>query len=330
MFQNSYYGSGFKYAGTGLASRYEQNAGKHAWYTAATGTAGNAITFTQAMTLDASGNLGIGTTSPQTRLHIEQGADGNGITLAYANRGASRTQWQLAGVNNEGCSFTHNNNTNTFTMLTMDRDTLAFHTNNTERARITSAGELLVGTTSNAGYGGSVVSKSAADTNPLAVLNPSATNPYGLAIGFTGAAPNDATRLFLGCADNAATRAQIRSNGGLANYSANDVNLSDERTKKDIAPLGSMWNKFKAIEIVKFKYKDQTHDDANIGVIAQQVESVAPEFVDIDGFGETPEDGVPFKTVYTTDMYHAAIKALQEAMARIETLEAKVTALEIK
>ncbi len=90
-----------------------------------------------------------------------------------------------------------------------------------------------------------------------------------------------------------------------------------------------MWDKIKAIEIVTFKYKDQTHDDDNIGAIAQQVESVAPEFVDVDGFGETPEDGVPLKAIYTADMYHAAIKALQEAMTRIEQLEAKVAALEI-
>ena len=46
------------------AARYEQKLGTHAWFTAPAGTAGNAITFTQAMTLDASGNLGIGTASP--------------------------------------------------------------------------------------------------------------------------------------------------------------------------------------------------------------------------------------------------------------------------
>jgi hypothetical protein len=39
------------------------NNGAHAWFTAASGTAGNAISFTQAMTLDASGNLLVGTTS---------------------------------------------------------------------------------------------------------------------------------------------------------------------------------------------------------------------------------------------------------------------------
>jgi hypothetical protein len=144
------------------------------------------------------------------------------------------------------------------------------------------------------------------------------------------AAPNGTGNPFLNFYDgNVSTkRFDVRSNGGIGNYQANNVNLSDERTKKDISPLESYWNKFKDIEIVKFKYKDQTHDDFNIGVIAQQVEQVAPEFVDIDGWGETPEDETPLKSIYTADLYHATIKVLQEAIAKIETLEAKVAALE--
>jgi hypothetical protein len=51
-----------RYIGTGAATLYAQNAGQHIFYTAPSGTAGNAITFTQAMTLDASGNLRVGTT----------------------------------------------------------------------------------------------------------------------------------------------------------------------------------------------------------------------------------------------------------------------------
>jgi hypothetical protein len=51
------------YIASNYASRYTQNSGAHQWYTAPSGTAGNAITFTQAMTLDASGNLIIGKTS---------------------------------------------------------------------------------------------------------------------------------------------------------------------------------------------------------------------------------------------------------------------------
>jgi hypothetical protein len=113
----------------------------------------------------------------------------------------------------------------------------------------------------------------------------------------------------------------------LANYQANNVDLSDARTKKEINPVASMWDKIGALEIVTYKYNDQTHDDVNVGVIAQQVESVEPVWVDNDGFGETPEGEEPLKTVYTKDIYFAAIKALQEAMARIEKLEAEVAAL---
>jgi hypothetical protein len=148
-------------------------------------------------------------------------------------------------------------------------------------------------------------------------------SPNGHYISYTTASPNGTGNPFLVCSDSTATRFTMRSNGGLANYSANNTNLSDERTKKDIIPLESYWDKFKNIEIVKFKYKDQTHDDFNIGVIAQQVESIAPEFVDVDGFGETPEDGIPLKSIYEADLHHTTIKVLQEAMAKIETLQAE-------
>jgi hypothetical protein len=61
---NAYFdGSVWRYKVTANASYIRQLNGEYAWYTAPSGTAGNAITFTQAMTLDASGNLGIGTTA---------------------------------------------------------------------------------------------------------------------------------------------------------------------------------------------------------------------------------------------------------------------------
>ncbi len=56
------------YTKTNSASLYSQTDRQHTWYYAASGTAGNAITFTQAMTLNASGNLGITETSPTAKL----------------------------------------------------------------------------------------------------------------------------------------------------------------------------------------------------------------------------------------------------------------------
>jgi hypothetical protein len=209
---------------------------------------------------------------------------------------------------------------------------LTFQTGDVERVRITTAGFTKI---SNDGtYLNSVGTyheiKTSLTNNVVAYFINSSASPYGPSVYFTGAAPNNATNYYFNCADTGADRFTARSNGGLANYAANDVNLSDIRTKKDIVPLGSYWNKFKAIEIVKFKYKDQSHDDYNIGVISQQVESVAPEFVDIDGFGTTPEDGIPLKSIYTADLYHATIKVLQEAMIKIETLEEEIEILKNK
>jgi hypothetical protein len=92
---NSFYdGTGYKYIANGFATRYDQYAGVHSWFNAASGTAGNTVSFTQAMTLDASGNLGVGTTSPGAKLQVvsnvtssygaiiyNQNATGQGLTV---------------------------------------------------------------------------------------------------------------------------------------------------------------------------------------------------------------------------------------------------------
>jgi hypothetical protein len=68
-------GTDSKYIETATATMYsQQNDGAHKWYTAPSGTAGNAISFTQAMTLDASRNLSAGTT------RIASSIQTNGIT----------------------------------------------------------------------------------------------------------------------------------------------------------------------------------------------------------------------------------------------------------
>jgi hypothetical protein len=78
------------------ATHHEQVSGEHRWFNAASGTAGNTITFTQAMTLDASGNLGIGTTSPTFKLTVSGSAPDivalhNGVNGSRAAITASNT-----------------------------------------------------------------------------------------------------------------------------------------------------------------------------------------------------------------------------------------------
>jgi hypothetical protein len=72
VFNNVYSNGSFRYIATGIASYYSQSNGNNIWYTAPSGTAGQPISFTQAMTLDASGNLLVGATGNPTdsRLHV--------------------------------------------------------------------------------------------------------------------------------------------------------------------------------------------------------------------------------------------------------------------
>ena len=91
--QNVYYNSGHKYIVSSLgAAYYQQYGGVHQWYNAPSGTAGNAISFTQAMTLDSSGNLLVGTTSQTNaeKFGVVQSGTSNGATVS--NTSASFNQ----------------------------------------------------------------------------------------------------------------------------------------------------------------------------------------------------------------------------------------------
>jgi protein subunit release factor A len=130
-------------------------------------------------------------------------------------------------------------------------------------------------------------------------------------------------------------RAQIRSNGGLANYSANNANLSDRNAKKDISPAADTWNCLKEWEIVNYRYKDQSADaDLNLGVIAQQVAESCPEVITVFQEAKEATEDQPAQEkrlgVKEQQMYWMAIKALQEAQVRIEQLEQRLKTLVLK
>jgi len=162
---------------------------------------------------------------------------------------------------------------------------------------------------------------------------------------FAVSSPNNTTARFAVFRDTTIVRAEIRSDGGLANFQANNVNLSDINTKKDITPADGTWDCLKQWEIVNYRYNDQPDDtDLNLGVIAQQVAESCPEVITVFQEAKEAKDAVLDEDGNETEpaqeaqperlgikeqqMYWMAIKALQEAQARIETLEAKVAALE--
>jgi hypothetical protein len=276
-------------------------------------------TPTTAVTIDTSQNVGIGTSSPSAIgkvLNLYGGAAvGSSVALQADNGAQFCTIYQGSTAADPTAIFSNNG----FKFATATaKDATGF----SEKMRIDSSGNLLVGTTSGTT---STFYRTDNSLPSLLMRNGSASGTiFGATVNFSAQAPNNTTSFFLQCNDTGAERATIRSNGGLANYSANNVNLSDERTKTDIIDAGSYLEKICAIPVRTFKYKDQTDDLLNLGVIAQEVETVAPELVDVSGFGDTPEDGVPLKAIYQTDLQYALMKCIQELKAELDAVKAQL------
>jgi hypothetical protein len=173
---NSYRSSGgFNYQTTAAAGLYRFAGGQWQWFNAASGTAGNAITFTQVMTLDASGNLGVGTTNPLYKLHVNRGSAGVALYLNGGSGYGEETGLLFASERAkisafiEGSGGTPGTNMRFYTMPT--------NGSITEAARIDSSGNLLVGKTSvsNAATGSMFVDPSTS-TNYLSVANTTTDN----------------------------------------------------------------------------------------------------------------------------------------------------------
>lgn len=125
---------------------------------------------------------------------------------------------------------------------------------------------------------------------------------------------------------------QIRGDGDAQNTNNRYSGVSDSRLKENIVDASSQWDDIKGIRVRNYNFKAETGFETytQIGVIAQELESVSPGLVkntnDEDDDGNNL--GTTTKTVAYSVLYMKAVKALQEAMDRIETLETKVAALE--
>jgi hypothetical protein len=150
----------------------------------------------------------------------------------------------------------------------------------------------------------------------------------GIDLAYTAQSPNNTDSPYLFCTDTSALRMSVRSNGGIANFSGNNVNLSDRREKTNFAPSKSYLDVICSIPVQTFNYIDQPEDDpgSTLGVVAQDVQAVAPELVSESNWG-TEEAPKMRLSIYQTDLQYALMKCIQEQQTIITQLQADVAAL---
>ena len=318
--QNAYYnGSNWIYKTTSQASYYLQGTGIHSWHTAASGTAGNAITFTQAMTLDASGNLGVGTTSPSQRIHASA-ADPRAL---LASTGTGHSAWQCQntsgssyfGRDNAGGSFFGTSNATV--VYSSSADPIIFYTNATERARIDSSGNLLVGTTSSfSARLGVKDSTSNGTTSPIVCKNSSDTTLFYVSSNgyfVTGTGGNSPYNLTTASASNVT----IESDGVLKR------STSSLKYKTDVKDATHGLAEVLQLRPVTYKGKNDGNKVFG-GLIAEEIHEVG-----LTEFVQYAEDGTPDALAYG-NMVSLCVKAIQEQQALITQLTERITALEAK
>jgi hypothetical protein len=235
----------------------------------------NAAGSTEHMRITSGGNVGIGTSSPSRQLHINNASESN-IRL---QGGSDYAELRVKDADNA----------------------FSFHFGASERMRIDSSGDLLVGSTTNS-------------TNSNLIL--------------TGA-----TRWGVGTQSGGNLFYIVRDSDNVGQYMVNGATswtaTSDERVKDIIEPITDAVEKISSLRSVIGKYKADEENTRRVFLIAQDVQAVLPEAVnvqddDIGTLGLQYTDIIPLLT--------AAIKEQQAKITALETqradLETRLTALE--
>jgi len=297
-------------------------------------------------TSDTSGSV----SANADNLVIEE--NGNvGLTLLSANNGTGHIFFGNGGDQDEG-----------FITYDSDNNRMRFGVNAAEMMRIRDDGELLIGGTASTN---SKLMVTQANNQALARFHntDSSASATLFKIKCDNSTGGDYTSFNIDRAGNSALN--IAGTGNVTNTNNSYGAISDERIKKDITDAKSQWNDIKALKIKNYKLKTDDESPTQLGVIAQDLETdgmgglvqnsrpeaylvnshsdfgtiedgtadngatpIKDDDGKITGYEDLFTEGKKVKSVKYSVLYMKAIKCLQEAQTKIESLEARVTTLE--
>jgi hypothetical protein len=254
----------------------------------------------EAMRINSSGNVGIGTTSPTEKCHIYASSGNSFYRFQNAATGSGASDGGFVGIGSGGDVFLYN----------YEASNTIFATNNAERARIDSSGSLLVGTTSN----------NFASSNHKMVIasDSSVANPFGINNLQSGTGSSNC--VFFG--RNGTFTGGITNTGTTTAFNTS----SDYRLKESVVPLTDALQLVSQLNPVSWVWK--ADGSAGQGFIAHELQEIVPDCVT----GEkdaVDDDGNPkYQGVDTSFLVATLTAAIQELSAKNDALEARIAALE--
>lgn len=287
------------------------------------------------------GNIGIGTSTPSAKLEIvgqikiTGGTPGAGKVLVSDASGLAswqtvNTSWVLTG--NAGTSAATN------FIGTTDAIDFVTRTNSTERMRITSGGNVGIGTTAPVTKLGIISAASAPaipNTTSTAICRIGISNSEGIDFGKGTAASNYAGWIQSGFNGGADPLALQPSGGNLGIGTTNPtqkltvfngtttgtytttgwVHSSDARLKTNVIKLDNSLEKVMKLNGVSYNWMNNPNADKQIGFIAQEVKKIVPEVVVVDSEGNY---GMAYQNLNAL-----LVEAMKEQQTQIEDLKSK-------
>jgi len=278
------------------------------WTTTALGFGTGAGTYTERMRIDSSGNVGIGTSSPSNKLTVAGNGNFTGVLDVVTSVAGAYGLRIIADSANTyaGIQFTNNPVTAPLGYYRMPAANVHawYDSTPTERMRIDSSGNVMVGQTS---FSSTTVG---VGINPAGLLNiaqnSSVSGGTGLQIYSTAAS---------------AFRFYVDMAGTIHATSTSITAISDVSLKTNVKPLETGLAEVMALQPRRFDWIDGNATNV-VGFIAQEVESVLPDLVAPFKYNEE-ETKLGLKM---GDMIPTLVKAIQELSAEVEALKAKVGA----
>jgi hypothetical protein len=299
-------------------------------------------------TTNITGNVGIGTSSPSSQLHIAGSTDNAFTDGLRVSRQSTLGQYVLLNYAGGAANIIATDSTLSNPILTFSTSTNG--SSSTERMRITSGGNMLMSKNSVIG----INTSDGSDNGYLALCGAGADGPNrGGHIYLSGnERPDDPGHVTISAGNvigigsvitfrTAGTeRMRLIGNGRLLIGTSTDqgyllfvngnaagtsgfANVSDKRLKKHIVPIENALNKVNKLNGISFNWNkdsrpDLTLDDNNhLGLIAQDVEKILPQVV------STGTDELQTKTITYSDIVPVLIEAIKELSAKITILENK-------